>query len=152
MSLKPTAIPSIPKMTVQVAQAAFRKGNVYMQMRDVLGTSRALDAIIQAEREHLLPVDQHLLIAAVAPRPVYIASATDDFWADPHGEFLGARHANPAYELLGFDGLTTGDWPPPAEASTGRIGYHLRPGGHDLLEADWVQFLDFISTQWNPPA
>jgi hypothetical protein len=98
-----------------------------------------------AERDDQLPVDQHLLIAAIAPRRVYIASAAEDLWADPHGEFLGGRCANPAYELLGLDGLTITDWPPMDTASSGRIGYHLRPGGHDLLQEDWIRFLEFAA-------
>jgi len=38
MTLHPQYIPDVPEATVQVAQAAFRKGNRYMQMRDELGT------------------------------------------------------------------------------------------------------------------
>jgi transposase len=37
MSLKPSAIPAVPAMTVQVAHAAFPKGNPYLTMRDELG-------------------------------------------------------------------------------------------------------------------
>jgi transposase len=38
MTLHPRYIPDVPEETVQVAKAAFRKGNRYMQMRDELGT------------------------------------------------------------------------------------------------------------------
>lgn len=38
MTLKPNAIPPVSEMTRTVAQAAFPKGNVYMQMRDELGS------------------------------------------------------------------------------------------------------------------
>lgn len=100
------------------------------------------------ERESACPVDQHQLIALIAPRPVYIASATEDRWADPTGEFLSAVHADPVYRMLGTDGMG-GDAPPqkmPAPnspVSAGTIGYHLRDGQHDITPWDWQQYLEF---------
>lgn len=97
-----------------------------------------------AGREAEMPTDQHVLLAMVAPRPLYVASAIDDRWADPRGEFLAAVAAEPVWKLFGFGGLGTAEWPPiDAPVGSGRIGYHVRTGAHDLLEYDWQRFADF---------
>jgi hypothetical protein len=96
-----------------------------------------------ADREIDLATDQHALLAMTAPRPLYVASASEDRWADPRGEFLAAAAAGPVWRLFGLEGLGTDVMPPEGAAIGVTIGYHMRPGGHDLLEFDWQRFADF---------
>ncbi len=94
-------------------------------------------------KENQLPVDQHELIAMVAPRPVYVGSAEQDLWADPRGEFLSAKNAESVYRLFGQRGLGVNEMPQVNHPVGDTIGYHIRTGIHGVTDYDWEQYLNF---------
>ncbi|WP_199188735.1 MULTISPECIES: acetylxylan esterase [Pirellulaceae] len=93
--------------------------------------------------EKALPVDQHELIALIAPRPCLVCSAEEDRWADPRGEFLSAKHASPVYEFLGVEGLKADEMPAVDQPVLSRLGYVIRAGGHDVKPIDWQRYMEF---------
>ena len=98
---------------------------------------------LYANNEAAMPFDQHELIALMAPRHVYVASAQEDRWADPKGEFLATAHAAPAFELYGMKGLGTLEQPGIHQPIMNDVGYHIRAGKHDVTDYDWDRFMDF---------
>ena len=94
-------------------------------------------------RERDLPLDQHELLALVAPRHLYVASASMDRWADPKGEYLATYHASPVYELYGMRGMTSEQMPEIEQPIMSDVGYHIRNGKHAILVYDWRNYLDF---------
>ena len=95
-----------------------------------------------------LPVDQHLLLSLIAPRPLYVASAEGDRWADPKGEFLSARETTPVYALYGKKGLGISEMPPVNQPVGQTVRYHIRNGGHDIKPYDWEQYTAFFAALW----
>jgi len=105
-----------------------------------------------AGRESDLPVDTHVTLAMVAPRPLYVASAVEDRWADPRGEFLAAVAAGAVWELFGRTGLGSPEYPPVGRSVGDQVGYHVRAGRHELLAEDWNHFADFADRALRSPA
>lgn len=102
--------------------------------------------------EDELPVDQHQLLALIAPRPIYVGSAIDDKWEDPKGEFLSIKYAEEVYiKCFGLSGLDCPDidamemspLDKPVHGPKSVMGYHCRSGDHDILAYDWNQYLSF---------
>ncbi len=99
-----------------------------------------------SDNEQALPVDQHMLIASIAPRPVYATSASEDLWADPTGTFLAMKEAEKVYGLYNLKSKLPGT--PPAlntPFNNPPLGYHNREGKHDLTPYDWKQFVVFAN-------
>ncbi len=101
------------------------------------------------EKEDDLPIDQHMLIALSAPRPVYVASAEKDRWADPRGDFLSAKAAEPVYQLFRLEGLQTNNMPVVDRPVGKNIGYHIRTGGHGVTLYDWEQYVSFANKYYS---
>jgi hypothetical protein len=96
-----------------------------------------------------LPVDQHMLLALIAPRPLYVASAEEDLHSDPRGEFLSAVAAGPVYKLFGKTGLGTDQMPLVNRPMGETIRYHIRTGKHDVTAYDWDQYLSFADSNFH---
>jgi hypothetical protein len=96
--------------------------------------------------EVAMPVDNHMLIALSAPRPVYVASAEEDTWADPYGEYLGLYHAGPVFKLFGKNVFESDKMPAVDSPVQVDVAYHMRTGKHDVTDYDWEQYLNFADT------
>lgn len=98
-----------------------------------------------AGREEELPVDQHMLLALCAPRPLYVSSASKDAWAHPQKEFESCVRAGEAYRALGAKGLSSETFPEPDKPILGgEIAYHVREGEHGCCVYDWEQYIRFM--------
>lgn len=108
--------------------------------------TREFDKYMHKEAD--FPADQHWLAALSAPRPLYIASATEDLWADPKGEWLTALNVTSVYKLFGKEGVK-GIYPAPENPDMeGFVAYHVRTGKHDITAYDWAQYISFAKRHY----
>ena len=90
--------------------------------------------------ENELPIDQHQLLALIAPRSVYVGSSSLDVVADPKGEFISAKTASKVWELYGLEGLDSDEMPEENQSVGKQVGYHVKTGKHSLTAYDWVHY------------
>ncbi len=102
-------------------------------------------------KDREIPVDGNLLLALIAPRPLYVASAEGDLWSDPRGEFLSAVDVGRVYALFGKRGLGTDAMPAVNEPVMGDLAYHVRSGKHDVTVFDWEQYVRFLDKEFGSP-
>ncbi len=101
------------------------------------------------DNEAALPVDQHMLVALMAPRAVAVASASKDEWADPEGEYLGLAYSSSVYALWGLSPVDPKGMPAVGSSIfVAPRGYHLREGEHALTEWDWQRYADVADRVW----
>ena len=101
------------------------------------------------KRVNDLPVDQHMLFALIAPRPAYVGMANRDMWADAHGMIKTVQKADDFYKFLGLEGLPHKNDPKLNVPVQGTLGYHVRPGSHNILEYDWKQYVKFAKKHFD---
>ncbi len=99
--------------------------------------------------EEALPIDQHQLLALIAPRPLYVASAKEDEWADPKGEFLSAYYASSVYALFDKEGISSKEMPEVHSPIHKSVAYHIRKGKHDVTDYDWQEYIAWANKLLN---
>ncbi|MCB0729862.1 MAG: acetylxylan esterase [Ignavibacteriae bacterium] len=95
-----------------------------------------------------LPVDGHMLISLIAPRPILLITGNTDKWSDPYGEYLAAKAAEPVYHLFGKKGLETDKQPREEIPVLNDISFFMHDGGHGMIESDWKVILDFLQNHF----
>ena len=97
-----------------------------------------------ADRVNEFPVDGHMLVSLIAPRPLLLQTGSTDVWSDPKGEFLSAIAAGPVYRLLGKDDLGTEQMPAADQPILHTLGYVMHEGPHGIAKQDYPVFLKFM--------
>lgn len=105
--------------------------------------------------EARLPVDQHLLIALVAPRALLDTEGSLDHWANPPRAFDALREADRVYKFLGAPGMMA-EAPldgktPLTRGNTGNLAQLRLEAKHTLNQAFWAGILDFADLWLTAP-
>ncbi len=127
-------------------------GETVKHMTTRFGYQFAANYAGYGDRLDALPVDAHMLIASIAPRPLLLQTGDKDGWSDPKGEFLAAVAAGPVYTLLGKEGLGTDQIPPVGTPVFHTLGYVMHDGGHGTIPGDWDLFLQFMQMHFQSNA
>ena len=91
------------------------------------------------------PVDAHMLVALMAPRPLLLQTGDTDYWSDPKGEFLAAVAAEPVYNLFNKKGPGTETMPKAGDQSLlNTLGFYMHAGGHGTIPSDWAVFISYL--------
>jgi hypothetical protein len=97
-----------------------------------------------SDNEESMPVDMHMLLALIAPRALYIDCASEDLWGDPRGSYLSLYNALPVFNLTGTKAIISETMPSlNSQVISGKVGFHIRDGAHNMLLKDWNWFMDF---------
>lgn len=96
------------------------------------------------------PIDAHMLIALIAPRPLLLQTGNTDKWSDPKGEYLAALAAAPVYKLFNKSTPDSPEVPLAGQSIMTTLGYHMHAGGHGMVPADWDVFLQYMKAHLKP--
>ena len=121
-------------------------GETYDNMCEWLPNWLARNAQKYKSRITELPVDQHMLLACIAPRPIFISNGEYDYWADPKGSWVSAYNAMPVYRMYGQEVDFSSEKQPGLNQVIMKsiIGYNLRTGFHGTEQRDWDNYIKFI--------
>ena len=98
-----------------------------------------------AGQEERMPFDQHFPLALIAPRKLYVTSASGDLWSDPLGEYLGCEAVSPVYELLGAKPMRKAEeLKDDVRLDGGDVGYCRTAENHYFSREDWMRACDFM--------
>jgi hypothetical protein len=103
-----------------------------------------------ARNPSTLPYDQHMLLALVAPRRLFLGNARRDVWSDPNSSFRAAQAASAMWTAMGVPGISGEDMR--TFDPTDGIVWWLRPGGHSIVDDDVLAFLEFLKVRPGPAA